>query len=140
MWTRIAAHYPVWYEPAPLALYRVHTSSSSAGDLRTGANVEDLRRAIAINREVLPPARVNELSRLALRETATTAIRRGARGLYAGDLELARAQAREAFRTDRSPVVAAHAARALGRYALSRAVRPLRRGLASASRLRSSSR
>jgi glycosyltransferase involved in cell wall biosynthesis len=140
MWTRIAAHYPVWYDPSPLALYRVHTSSSSAGDLRTGANVRDLRLAIEINRAVLPPGRADELSARALRETATTAIRRGARGLYAGDRELARNQAREAFRTDRSPVVAAHAAAALGRYALSRAVRAARRAVSPADRRRSSSR
>ena len=30
MWVRIAAHFPVWYEPEPLALYRIHDSSITA--------------------------------------------------------------------------------------------------------------
>ncbi len=48
MWVRIAAHYPVWYEVTPLALYRLHAHSSSGKRTRTGENMQDVRRAIAI--------------------------------------------------------------------------------------------
>ncbi len=31
MWVRIAARYPVWYEPSVLAGYRSHTKSKTPG-------------------------------------------------------------------------------------------------------------
>jgi GT2 family glycosyltransferase len=98
MWVRIAAHYPVAYLPEPLALYRVHSVSLSGGMLRTGENVRDLRRVIEINREHLPPSRANALTRRALRETATTCLRRARRAMGAGDTATTWAQVREAVR------------------------------------------
>jgi hypothetical protein len=98
MWVRIAAHYPVAYLPEPLALYRVRSGSLSGGMLRSGENVRDLRRVIAINREHLPPGQANELTRRALRETATTCLRRARRALGRGDARTAWAQLREAAR------------------------------------------
>jgi glycosyltransferase involved in cell wall biosynthesis len=124
MWTRIAAHYPVWHVVEPLALYRIQPDSLSGASLRTGENVRDLRRVIAINRAVLPPERAPELTRRALEVTATTALRRARRLLAAGDASGARAQVREALRSSRSPAVAA----ALLRFAAAR----LRRALAAA--------
>lgn len=109
MWVRIAAHFPVWYEPKVLARYRVHKHSSSAADLRTGANVAALRQVIALNREVLPTDSADRISRRALETTATTALRRAARAIGCGDTTTARAQARAAFQTSRRPTVWAHA-------------------------------
>ena len=105
MWTRIAAHYPVWHVVEPLALYRIQQKSLSGSALRTGENVRDLRRVIEINRDVLPPDRVDELTRRALEVAATTALRRGRRLLAAGNGAAAAAQAREALRISRSPRV-----------------------------------
>jgi GT2 family glycosyltransferase len=110
MWVRIAARYPVWYEPEPRALYRIHHDSISAVTFRTGENVRDLRLAIALNRPLLPPEQADEISAKALEETAVSALRRGARAFAAGDSVAARAQAREAFRTARSATVFAHGA------------------------------
>jgi GT2 family glycosyltransferase len=105
MWTRIAANFPVWYEPDPLALYRVHSGSSSGKSRRIGENVVDLRRAIEINRELLGSESADELSARALEITAVTAIRRAGPMLQAGDEAAARAQVREALKTSRSPAV-----------------------------------
>ena len=105
MWTRIAAHTQVWHVVEPLALYRVRERSLSRGTLRTGANVANLRRAIELNREVLPPERREEITREALEVTALTALKRARRLLGAGDAAAARAQVREALRTSRSPAV-----------------------------------
>lgn len=110
MWTRIAAAYAVWYEPAPLALYRIRGGSVTDRSLKTGDNVADLRRAIAINREVLPPDRSVEIMREALETTALTALRRGRRRLGAGDTEAAASQLRAALVTSRSPRVLTGAA------------------------------
>jgi glycosyltransferase involved in cell wall biosynthesis len=105
MWTRIAAHFQVWYEPEPLALYRIHENSRT-GPLRSaGANVADLRRVIAVNNDLLPPSRAATITKQALEITATTAIRRARRMLHAGDEASARAQVREALKTSRSPAV-----------------------------------
>jgi hypothetical protein len=109
MWTRIAAHYPVWHDPEPLALYRVHGGTLSDRRLRTGENVVDLRQAIAINRQSLPPDAAERITREALRITALTALRRGRRRLGAGDAEAAASQLREALATSRSPRVLAGA-------------------------------
>jgi glycosyltransferase involved in cell wall biosynthesis len=65
MWKRVAAHFPVWYEPEPLALYRVHQSSDTFRLMQTGANIEDASRAIAIAQRYLPPDRARRLTRQA---------------------------------------------------------------------------
>lgn len=108
MWTRIAAHFPVWYEAEPLALYRIHGASSSDRSRSAGENVVDLRRTIAINRDLLPPKSAADLTARALAITATTAIRRAGRMLRAGNEGAARAQVREALRTSRAFPVFEH--------------------------------
>ncbi|HSK21314.1 MAG TPA: glycosyltransferase [Longimicrobiales bacterium] len=110
MWVRIGAHYAVWYEPEPLALYRVHKRSLSGRMLRTGENVQYLRRVIEMNRALLPRDRVDEITRQALRNTAAAAVRRSLRLLRSGDVTGARAQFREALTCNRSPVVLGGAA------------------------------
>jgi glycosyltransferase involved in cell wall biosynthesis len=50
MFARIAAHYPVWHEPEPLALYRKHPDSLMGRGLRSGQNARDARTAIATYR------------------------------------------------------------------------------------------
>ena len=110
MWVRIAARYPVAYEPQPLALYRVHTLSRTGRMVRTGENVRDLRRVIEINREHFAPAEADEIASRALRETAITCLRRARRLLGAGDTEAMGAQVREAVRSDASARVLAEAA------------------------------
>jgi glycosyltransferase involved in cell wall biosynthesis len=111
MWVRIAAHYPVWYEAEPLALYRMNPASHSKSAFRTGESARDLRRAISIQRSYLPPARVEELSRKAERASALATIRRGHEMLELGDLGAAIKQAREGIRSDPSPAVIRRALR-----------------------------
>ena len=74
MWVRIAAKYPVWYEPRPLALYRISPDSlvgQSAKNLtgrstRTGQNIQDFRQAIEIVNSYLPQDRSLSLRKKAL--------------------------------------------------------------------------
>jgi glycosyltransferase involved in cell wall biosynthesis len=106
MWVRIAAHYPVWYEPEPLAVYRVHLRSKSQRALRTGANVVELRKAIDINRGHLPPELADRVTRIARQKCAMASLRRAYRLQKAGDREGALAQRRAARETSCSPVVA----------------------------------
>lgn len=110
MWTRIAAHAPVWHEPMPLALYRTHSENISYRTLRSGENVADLRTVVELNQRLLPPERARAITDEALRITALTALRRARRLLGAGDTRGASAQLREALRTSRAPSVLAQAA------------------------------
>lgn len=129
MWVRIAARYPVWYEPEPLALYRVHDSVITGSRFQSGQNVRDLLAVIEINREALPPERADEISRRARELTAVTAIRRASRMLHTGERETIRAQVREALRASRSLPV-------LERYAAFLALRARRRLLDARARTR----
>jgi glycosyltransferase involved in cell wall biosynthesis len=54
MWVRIAAHYPVWYEPRCLAVYRRHQANESARLSFQGTVWPDMIRAIEINAASLP--------------------------------------------------------------------------------------
>jgi glycosyltransferase involved in cell wall biosynthesis len=74
MWKRVAARYPVWYEPRPLALYRVHGQSDTSRLMKTGANIADARHAIDIAASYLPAADAARLSGLARRYHALYAM------------------------------------------------------------------
>jgi glycosyltransferase involved in cell wall biosynthesis len=54
MWVRIAANGPVFYDPQILALFRRHGDNQSVMDERTGANMQDMARAIEIWKDYLP--------------------------------------------------------------------------------------
>ncbi len=62
MWIRIAAHYPIWYEPALLAEWRVHSTSATAGFTNSGEAYADFHRCIEISRRWLPPDRAETLT------------------------------------------------------------------------------
>lgn len=118
MWTRIAAHYPVWYDPEPLALYRLRAASLSTGAVSTGQNIRDLARAISINRELLPPDQADAITSFATVDTALTALRRSHRMLRTGDTHAPLVQLREALRLSRSPRVLAGSAKLLAHWSL----------------------
>ncbi|KAB2832306.1 MAG: glycosyltransferase, partial [Candidatus Brocadia sp.] len=54
MWVRIAAHYPVWYEVEPLAVYRMHLDSNTGRHIRTGEDMRYTREAINMFTAYLP--------------------------------------------------------------------------------------
>ena len=125
MWVRIAAHYPIWHEIEPLALYRIHQSSLSGRTFRTGENIRDLRRALRINRASLPDKDASRISRLALEACALGAIRRARRALARGETVGVAPQILEAFKSSRTPNVLARIAFIL-LYRAWRALRPPR--------------
>jgi GT2 family glycosyltransferase len=107
MWVRIAAAYPVWYEPQALAAYRTHASSLSGSSFRTGDNVRDLLRVIDIIQEYLPEEKAGRLAKIARQNNAEAAIRRSHRALEAGDFRAPLAQLRAALQSSTSPRVLA---------------------------------
>ncbi len=95
MWKRIAAHYPILFEPEVLAGYRQHSKSDTSRLLRTGANVAEMRRAIEISHAYLPESRADYLTTQALIHHAIDGINTAGRFLESGDLEAAIAQLKE---------------------------------------------
>ena len=61
MWIRIAAHYPIWYEPEPLACYREHTASDTTRLRKSAKNISDTRRSIEISKTYLPADRADAI-------------------------------------------------------------------------------
>jgi glycosyltransferase involved in cell wall biosynthesis len=65
MWIRIAAHYPIWYEPDTLAAFRIHSASATATFVSSGEYVADERRCIEISQSCLPPDRAEDIAKSA---------------------------------------------------------------------------
>lgn len=97
MWVRIASQYPVWYEVEPLALYRTHSNSLSGYSVRSGANIQDFRKAIGFVKEYLPSDSANRLSKNALKNYAFYALNDAKKFVLNGDVSAAMNQIREAL-------------------------------------------
>ena len=105
MWKRIATRFPVWYEPEPLALYRIHGGSDTSRLMQTGANITDARRAIAIAEAYLPSSRAGALTRKARLYHALYAMELARERARRGEWAPALAQVRAGFSCSASPRV-----------------------------------
>jgi len=101
MWKRLAAVFPAWHEPAPLASFREHDGSESHHLLRSGQQVVDSRRTIELSRRYLPAAKADALSAAALDHLAGYALDLARRQLAAGDAQAAIANVREGLTCSR---------------------------------------
>lgn len=101
MWMRIAAHFPVWYDPRPLVHYRRHARRESSHLMRSGKQVADSRRAIEISQAYLPVT----LTADARKNYALYALELARDQLRRGDYEAAFANLREGLTTSRAEPV-----------------------------------
>ena len=101
MWVRIAAHFPIWYDPNPLAVYRMHRTSNTGRHRVTAADAAYNRIAIRIFSAYLPADRRREITRRARRTYASSAIAT-ARELFRNGERGGFAQIKEALRLDPS--------------------------------------
>ena len=74
MWARIAAHYPMWYEPEPLAAWRAHSGSKTAAVMKAIENVADGQRCLEHIRPLLPADRAESTIRKARERLALQAL------------------------------------------------------------------
>jgi glycosyltransferase involved in cell wall biosynthesis len=103
MWIRIAAHWPVWYEPRVLAAYRRSSANETARLMRSGANVADTHRAVRIGVGALPEAARTALMAPAQRTCSRVALMEAGRLWFQGDRASALRVVRAAAREDHSP-------------------------------------
>jgi hypothetical protein len=102
MWVRIAARFLIWYEPRPLALYRMHSASNTGRHVHDAQDIAYTRAAISIFEAHLPPAIAKGLTRTARRTYAMTALANANRFLTAGERRSFWLHAKEAVRLDPS--------------------------------------
>lgn len=133
MWVRIAAHYPIWYEAQPLALYRTHTGSLTGRSKRTGANIRETRLAIKVFGDLLPPDRARSVRASAREAVGLWALATAGQMLRCNDPSAALVQVREGLRCSRSFRILAR----LSFLAIWFAVRGVPRVIARGARARS---
>ncbi|MCC5613934.1 glycosyltransferase [Nostoc sp. CHAB 5836] len=107
MWKRIAAHYPIWYEPQILACFRLHSASESSRLNVTGTNIADTRKAIDISQFYLPEKTAADLSAKAREYYAFDALSRARQMLDNQDIAAAIALIREGLKCSNSSQVMA---------------------------------
>jgi GT2 family glycosyltransferase len=74
MWVRVAAHYPIWYEPAPLAVYRIREGSNTSRLTLTGETTRAMRGCIDTFKNYFPPDEQSEIVAMASQNCAQFAI------------------------------------------------------------------
>jgi hypothetical protein len=102
MWQRISVHYPIWYEPTPLAFSRKSGASESARLSESGRQIADSRAAIEVARSYLPAEKVDALARRALEHSAMWAFEIARQEIKRGNLVAAMANLREGILCSRS--------------------------------------
>lgn len=110
MWVRIAARYPIWYEPEPLAVYRMHLHSNTGRHLRTAEDIRYTRKAIDLFKAYLPSEHADAIVSRARKTYAFAALRTAEQMLAQRDRQAMLAQLREALRLSRAPSVVRAAA------------------------------
>ncbi len=107
MWKRISLYAPIFYDPQPLACYRVHAGADSSRLFRTGENMVDERRSIDLSCAALPPGDAERMRRAANRAAGVRAARRARQLWKSGQRVAAWRQASEALRCSLAPAVVA---------------------------------
>jgi glycosyltransferase involved in cell wall biosynthesis len=108
MWLRVVLYSPTYYDPEPLACYRIHAGADTARLVSTGENVRDERRFIQILPTYVPPERARAVQRKGRRVAAIRATRRAQDLWRKGYRSSALIQLREAARTSLAPPVIMH--------------------------------
>ena len=109
MWKRVVLHWPVYYDPEPLACYRLHPRSAYARAVQTGESVAEERQSIRMALAYVHPTEADRLRREASRMAAIRAIRMARRQSGLGNRRTARRLLREALRCSLAPSVLARA-------------------------------
>ena len=115
MWKRIAAAFPLWYEPEPLACYRRHPGCASSGFARSGANIAEIGRSIELSESMLPASIAAATTRRARQYYTQYAATMAWRALGERDLASTVAQLRAARRLTSTLAVAREVGRLLAR-------------------------
>lgn len=107
MWKRIAFRYAIYYEPEPLACYRVHAQSDMSRLVNTGENVVEQRRSILLSYAEMPRDKVARYYRSAMKQAGVYAVAHARRLWVNGNHHAAWRQLKEGMRCSMGPAVMA---------------------------------
>lgn len=102
MYVRIAAHYPVWHEVEPLAVYRSHSNSNTERHIRTAKEIQNLRKAVEIIQPYLPQSIAKKSANQALENWALYALDLASKAVKTNDLEATKLLIKEGLKCSRS--------------------------------------
>ncbi len=102
MWVRIAAHYPIWYETEPLAVYRMHSKSNTGRHYHTGEEIRYTREAITMIKSYLPHQIADGVWKRATQTYAISALDKASSLLAHLELRVLWIQIKEAFKLNSS--------------------------------------
>jgi glycosyltransferase involved in cell wall biosynthesis len=117
MWKRIAVHAPIFYDPEPLACFRLHQASVYGQAVRAGKTVADERLSVQFADAYVPAAEAAGIRREALKITAIRAIRNARNQWKLGYRKTALRLLMEASRCSFHPAVLARMALVLASMA-----------------------
>jgi glycosyltransferase involved in cell wall biosynthesis len=137
MWKRLAARFPIWYEPQPLVAYRRHRHSETSRLMRTGRNIAEIARSIRTSRAYLPPNVAADVTRRANAYYLLYAVKKAEQLYDRRDAKTAFIQLCEACQLDSSAAVVREVARLVGRRVRSDLSRRFRRMRAARSKRQS---
>ena len=110
MWKRVAARKPSFFDPEPLACFRLHAGADTSRLVASGENVVDERRSIDISCADVSAAHRPQMKRIARRAAGVRAARRARYLWKQKHVEASYRQAAEAMRCSLSPAVLARVA------------------------------
>jgi hypothetical protein len=110
MWKRIALTKAVYYDPEPMACYRLHMAADSSRLVATGENVMEERRSIEYSCAELPPEYAPLVRRAARKAAGVRALRRARQLWRNGQRAAAWRQFTEGMRCSLAPAVLARSA------------------------------
>jgi GT2 family glycosyltransferase len=74
MWKRLAVRYPIWYDPQPLACYRMHSASETSRQRLAGTHLVEVFRSIKHSAAYLPQPVAARITRRARAHYAVFAV------------------------------------------------------------------
>jgi glycosyltransferase involved in cell wall biosynthesis len=102
MWVRIATEYPFWFEPKPLAAYRLRSASNSGNSMRSGESLNDIQTGHKIVKsyltEYIPLKKVNRFLLKNQKHSAKCALNAARNFFEIGDSKAGIAQIRGALK------------------------------------------
>lgn len=102
MWVRIASHYPVWFEPKPLACFRKHSGSQTSKLRKSREDMPDILKAFAIVERYMPAELRGKVGSELLPVMADELMKEATSLMFEGDYRGGISRVNEACRYDHS--------------------------------------
>ncbi|MBV6621577.1 MAG: glycosyltransferase [Rivularia sp. (in: Bacteria)] len=112
MWVRIFAHYPMWFEAEPLAMWRVHLQSANNVNVKSDVFIQENYNTVeTILKSYIPETEANKLAQTTKQNCAFLALESADTLIKKGDIPKGMLQIKTALSYSKSPKVVKSASR-----------------------------